>query len=132
MKVTTTHKKISSSILISLTDVIFLLLIFLMLASNFVTHTGISVRLPGSKSGTQQSFQLIEVIYKSPNEIILNNELMDILQFQNTLPTYYVSPEQAVRLMADKETALQEVVSMMDIIRSSGFEKITIAAYKIP
>ncbi len=132
MKITTTQKRISSTYLTSLTDVIFLLLIFLMLASNFITQTGINVRLPGSSSGMAQTFKVIEVIYKPNNEIILNNILMDVNQFKDILPTYYSDKEQAVRLIADKSLSLQEVITVMDIIRNSGFEKITIATYKIP
>lgn len=132
MKVNTTHKRISATYLTSLTDVIFLLMIFLLLASNFVTQTGINVKLPGSSSGMQQTIKVIEVVYKRNNEIILNNILMDLDQFKDILPTYYTSEEQAVRLIADKDITLQDVISIMDIIRNAGFEKITIATYKIP
>lgn len=132
MKVNTTHKRISATYLTSLTDVIFLLMIFLLLASNFITQTGINVKLPGSSSGMQQTIKVIEVVYKRNNEIILNNILMDLDQFKDILPTYYTSEEQAVRLIADKDITLQDVISIMDIIRNTGFEKITIATYKIP
>jgi len=132
MKVNTTHKRISATYLTSLTDVIFLLMIFLLLASNFITQTGINVKLPGSSSGMQQTIKVIEVVYKRNNEIILNNILMDLDQFKDILPTYYTSEEQAVRLIADKDITLQDVISIMDIIRNAGFEKITIATYKIP
>jgi biopolymer transport protein ExbD len=132
MKVNTTHKRISATYLTSLTDVIFLLMIFLLLASNFITQTGINVKLPGSSSGMQQTLKTIEVVYKQNNEIILNNILMDIEQFKDILPTYYTNEDQAVRLIADKNVTLQDVISVMDIIRNSGFEKITIATYKIP
>lgn len=132
MKVNTTHKRISATYLTSLTDVIFLLMIFLLLASNFITQTGINVKLPGSSSGMQQTLKIVEVVYKQNNQIILNNILMDLEQFKDILPTYYNNEEQAVRLIADKDVTLQDVISIMDIIRNSGFEKITIATYKIP
>jgi biopolymer transport protein ExbD len=131
MKVETTNKKISTTYLVSMTDVIFLLLIFLMLASNFITQTGINVRLPGSSSGIQHNLKTIEVVYNKNNQIIMNNILMDVEQFRNILPTYFQSKEQVVRLVADKEVKLQDIISVMDIIRNTGFEKITIATYKI-
>jgi len=132
MKIETTHKKISATYLISMTDVIFLLLIFLMLASNFVTQTGINVRLPGSSSGILQTLKTIEVVYNKDKQLVLNGIQMDIQQFTNILPTYFQNDEQVVRLVADKDVALQDVISIMDIIRKSGFEKITIATFKIP
>lgn len=131
MKIEATNKKISTTYLVSMTDVIFLLLIFLMLASNFITQTGINVRLPGSSSGIQHNLKSIEIVYTKNNQILMNNILMDIEQFQNILPAYYQSKDQVVRLVADKEVKLQDVISIMDIIRNTGFEKITIATYKI-
>jgi len=131
MKVVTTHKRISATYLISLTDVIFLLLIFLMLASNFITQTGINVRLPGSSSGIQHNLKTIEIVYNKDRQIILDGIQMDTEMLKTILPAYFVSNEQVVRLISDKEVTLQEVISIMDIIRNTGFEKITIATFKI-
>ena len=127
MKISPSNKKISVTYLISLTDVIFLLLIFLMLASNFVSQTGITVRLPGSSSSNRLTVKALEIIYIDSQHIRLNGIQMDITQFRVALPAYYQSPEQAVRLMAEKATPLQEIIGMMDILRNTGFEKITIA-----
>lgn len=131
MKLQNSHKRISATYLISLTDVIFLLLIFLMLASNFITQTGINVRLPGSSSGIQHNFKTIEIIYNQDRQIILDNIQMDANMLKTILPAYFVSNEQVVRLISDKEVSLQEVIAIMDIIRNTGFEKITIATFKI-
>ena len=131
MKLKNTHKKISATYLISMTDVIFLLLIFLMLASNFITQTGINVRLPGSSSGVQHNFKTIEIIYNQDRQIILDNIQMDPEMLKTLLPAYFVSEEQVVRLVADKEVSLQEIINIMDIIRTTGFDKITIATFKV-
>lgn len=131
MKVETTHKRISTTVLISLTDVIFLLLIFLMLASNFITQSGINVRLPGSSSGVEQNLRTLEVVYNNRDDIVLNSIKMNLEQFQSDLPYYFKDKEQVVRLISDKGTSLQEVIGIMDIIRNTGFEKITIATIKV-
>lgn len=130
MNISTKKKLISSTLLISLTDVIFLLLIFLMLVSNFVTQTGINVRLPGSSSGTKHLDTLIEIVYINDNEILFDNTKMELSSLKNVLPTYFKSKEQVVKLSADKEMSLQKIIDVMDIIRLSGFEKITIATNK--
>jgi len=131
MKLQNTHKRISATYLISLTDVIFLLLIFLMLASNFITQTGINVRLPGSDSGIQHNFKTLEIVYNQNRQIILDNIQMDAEMLKTVLPAYFVSNEQVVRLISDKEVSLQEIITIMDIIRNTGFEKITIATFKL-
>ncbi len=130
MKITPVNKKISVTYLISLTDVIFLLLIFLMLASNFVSQTGITVKLPGSSSANRLSVKALEIVYISAEDIRLNGIKMDIQVFQKAIPGYYQSEDQTVRLMAEKNTPLQEIIGVMDILRNSGFEKITIATEK--
>lgn len=130
MNISTKKKLISSTLLISLTDVIFLLLIFLMLVSNFVTQTGINVRLPGSSSGTKHLDTLIEIVYINDNEILFDNTKMELSSLKKVLPTYFKSKEQVVKLSADKEMSLQKIIDVMDIIRLSGFEKITIATNK--
>ena len=131
MKIETTHKRISTTILISLTDVIFLLLIFLMLGSNFITQTGINIKLPGSTSGIQQNLRTLEIVYHGSDDILLNNIKMDINQFKSDIPFFFKNKEQVVRLVSDKDTSLQEVINMMDILRNTGFEKITIATVKV-
>jgi len=131
MKVETTHKRMATTLLTSLTDVVFLLLIFITLASNFVIQAGINIRLPGSSSGVKQNFRTLEVVYRDRDTIELNGIKMNLEQFQTDLPLYFKSNEQVVRLISDKATTLQDIIGIMDILRNSGFEKITIATQNI-
>jgi biopolymer transport protein ExbD len=103
-----------------------------MLISNFVTKTGINVRLPGSASGSQQMDKLIEITYLNDNEIVLDNVTMNINNLKLLLPQYYKNKDQVVRLSANKEISLQNIINIMDIIRVSGFDKITIATNRKP
>ncbi len=130
MKIEPSLKKISMTYLISMTDVVFLLIIFLLIASNFVTQTGLPVKLPGSSSGIQQSGEMVDVIYVSPTQITLNGFEMNIVQFQEKLPSLFLSEKQVVRIFSDKTTSVQEIIGMMDIIRNVGFERIFIATEK--
>jgi biopolymer transport protein ExbD len=131
MKFETTHKRMATTLLTSLTDVVFLLLVFITLASNFVIQSGINIHLPGSTSGVKENFRTLEVIYNNKDDIVLNNIKMDLGQFQTDLPFYFKNNDQVVRLISNKDTSLQEIISIMDIHRNSGFEKITIATRKI-
>ena len=131
MKIENKHKRMATTLLTSMTDVVFLLLVFITLASSFVIQSGINIRLPGSSSGVQQNLRTLEVIFTSKDDIVLNNIKMDIVQFQSTIPYYFKSNEQVVRLIADKATSIQDVIGIMDILRNTGFEKITIATQKV-
>ncbi len=127
MKLRISKKTISTSVLISMTDVIFLLLIFLLIASNFSSQTGLPIRLPGSTSAQRQAQQVLHIIYTDDTRIAFLNDNYDINSLGAALQKEFSSKEQVVRLSADKNTELQKVISLMDVIRSAGYERIFIA-----
>jgi len=117
----------SSTMLISMTDVIFLLIIFLLIASNFASQTGLPIKLPGSASAVRQTHQVIHIVYQDSEHIILLGRKISLSDLAMELKNEFQSTEQVVRLSADKETSLQTIITLMDTIRSSGFEKIFVA-----
>ena len=60
----------------SMTDIIFLLLIFFMLTSNFITPSGLPVNLPSSKSSTIV-LQKISVTITKDLRYYINDRLVD-------------------------------------------------------
>ena len=127
MKLGISSKKISTTVLISMTDVIFLLLLFLLIASNFSSQTGLPVKLPGSTSAQRQAHQVIHIVYFDAQRVLLNEAPFNLASLGPALETVYNSQEQVVRLSAEKTTPLQDVISVMDVIRAAGFEKIFVA-----
>jgi biopolymer transport protein ExbD len=99
----------------SLTDIIFLLLIFFLLTSTLVQPNAIKLLLPNSSSQTQAR-QSTAVAINAQNEFFLNNQpvsidnlaylLQENLQGQN---------EPTVVLYADKTVAIEQVVRVMSI-----------------
>ena len=127
MKIAVKSKKISSTLLISMTDVIFLLIIFLLIASNFASQTGLPIKLPGSNSSVRQTHQVVHVIYMDNTQIEFMGKVIPMEALHSELLKAYQSKEQVVRLSADKSTPLQTVITLMDTIRGAGFEKIFVA-----
>lgn len=127
MKLTTSKKKISSTVLISMTDVIFLLIIFLLLSSNFASQTGLPIKLPASTSSQRQAQQVLHVIYESDTSILLLDKRYTLANLEPALKERFVNKDQVVRLSAEKKTELQKVISLMDVIRAAGFERIFVA-----
>lgn len=113
--------------LISMTDVIFLLIIFLLIASNFSSQTGLPVKLPGSASSDRMSNQTLHIVYKDPQNISFDGRNYDLDALEIALKESFVSTEQVVRLSAEKETELQDLINIMDVIRFAGFERIFVA-----
>lgn len=130
MKIKTTHKRVSTTVLISMTDVIFLLLIFLLITSNYSLQTGLPFKLPGSQSAVRQSNQAISIEYNGGKTIIVNGSKIKYTDLYETLKSMYHSDTQTVKILTGKDIAIQTVIDVMDEVRSAGFEKVFIATEK--
>jgi len=127
MKLRLSKQKISSTMLISMTDVIFLLLVFLLIASNFASQTGLPVRLPGSRSSERHTLQTISIKYFSNGQVFYNEMETTLSELQELLKLDYMDSTQMVRISAESDIPLQQIITLMDIIRSTGFERIFVA-----
>ena len=128
MIIKTRKKRISSIGLISFTDVIFLLLIFLLISSNFITHSGIKVDLPGSNSQQNEYNKNISITLTKNNEIFINNEAVGWEELPEVLNRKLIEdPEQVVVVRADETVELKNVVKLLDIAKLSGTNRFFIA-----
>jgi len=128
MIIETKKKRISSIGLISFTDVIFLLLIFLLISSNFITHSGIKVDLPGSNSQQNEFNKNISLTLTKNNEIFINNEIVGWEELPEVLNRKLIDdPEQVVVVRADETVELKNVVRLLDIAKLSGTNRFFIA-----
>ncbi|MGV6831979.1 MAG: ExbD/TolR family protein [bacterium] len=108
----------------SMTDVVFLLLIFFMLASTLVTTNAIDIILPKA-SGKTENKQSISVSIKKDltyyidqkriGESVLENELISLLSNQD---------EPTIVLRAEKSVPVDNVVKVMDIANRNKFKVI--------
>lgn len=108
----------------SMTDVVFLLLIFFMLASTLVTTNAIDIILPKA-SGKTENKQSISVSIKKDltyyidqkriGESVLENELISLLSNQE---------EPTIVLRAEKSVPVDNVVKVMDIANRNKFKVI--------
>ncbi len=127
MKLGISRQKISSTVLISMTDVIFLLLIFLLIASNFAAQTGLPFKLPGSATQERQTRQVLHIQYLSENNIVFMDKTHTLDTLGPALKAEFRNSDQVVRLSAEKTTPLQSVINLMDTVRGAGFERVFVA-----
>ena len=108
----------------SMTDIVFLLLIFFMLASTLVTTSAIDILLPKASGKTENKKSVAVSIKKDltyyidqkrVGESILENELVQLLSSQSQ-PTIVLRAEQSV--------PVQHVVKVMDIANRNKFKVI--------
>lgn len=108
----------------SMTDIVFLLLIFFMLASTLVTTNAIDIILPKASGKTENKKSVSVSIKKDLSyyidqkrvgESILERELVSLLSSQST-PT--------IVLRAEKSVPVDNVVKVMDIANRNKFKVI--------
>lgn len=108
----------------SMTDIVFLLLIFFMIASTLVTTNAIDILLPKASGKTENKKSVAVSIKKNltyyidqkrVGESVLENELLAALSAQEK-PT--------IVLRAEKSVPVENVVKVMDIANRNKFKVI--------
>lgn len=131
MKFETESKLLTAFNYSSLTDIVMLLLIFFLLTSQFVITTGVQVKLPKSEtSETINENQFIVTITKT-NDIYFGSERISLGELADKILKF---PEQQreknLVIKADKEVPIEILIKVIDIAKSSGINKFTIATEK--
>ncbi len=115
----------------SLTDVVFLLMIFFLLTSQFVIQSGVKVKLPGSKINEPSTPSMLVVTLTAAGEVFAGEEKMSIDQLPSALSIMKgTSMEDNLIIRADKSVAVDLVIKVIDAARSSGIDKFTIETEK--
>lgn len=128
MKFSTTNRPLSVFSYSSLTDIVFLLLIFFLLSSSFVLQTGIKVQLPKSATAEQQTQTQIIITVTTDGRIYLNTEQLAVEALGARLaPLVSRDPEKLVIIKADQSVSLQSAVQVMDIAKGVGAQRLLIA-----
>ncbi len=113
----------------SMTDVIFLLLIFFMITSTIVVPNSIKVLLPKSQQQAQAKPITRVTIDKDLNYYVANaNERERVISFDELTPflqmVYTEDPDIFVALYADEEVPYREIVKILDIANQNKFKMV--------
>lgn len=99
----------------SMTDMVFLLLIFFMLTSTLVTTSALDVILPKSKAQTVKK-STVTVTINPKLQLSVNNDIVDVSQLEIAiLEAAANDPEAVIILRADASVPTGETVRVMDI-----------------
>lgn len=101
----------------SMTDLIFLLLIFFMLTSSFVTPSGLPVNLPSSKSSTIE-VQKISVTVTKDLQYFVNDKRVSRSMLEPELKRLMTGGAGSVILHIDKSVASEHLVYVAGIATS--------------
>ena len=114
MNINSKHKANPLFSMSSMTDIIFLLLIFFMLTSSFITPSGLPVNLPSSKS-SNIVIQKISITITKELEYYVNDEKIEIQNLEMILRNELQGKEGLIVLHCDKDVPVEKLVHVAGI-----------------
>jgi len=106
-------------------DITLVLLVIVLATATFITKNEVSVDLPKSSSDTKIPPKSISISIDKNGTIYYGKDRVDIEELSKRLSK--LNPKKdAVTLNADQQSQFQRFVSVIDILKKKGFEKISI------
>jgi biopolymer transport protein ExbD len=114
--------KVSASFsMSSMTDIVFLLLIFFMLTSTLVTTNALDLVLPKSNAQTVKK-QRVSVSINENFEYFIDKEMVELKYLEAQLMEKMTGQDEVVILRVDKSVPLEHAVEVMDIAYRNKFK----------
>jgi len=114
MNLQSKHKVEATFSMSSMTDVVFLLLIFFMLTSSFITPSGLPVNLPSSKT-SEIVLQKVSVTITANGDYYINDKKLNVNQLEGSLRNALSGKEGVVVLHCDKSVPVEHLVKVAGI-----------------
>ena len=123
--------KVPSGTAITLTpliDVVFILLIFFMLASSFIDWRALDLRLAGGSDTTQSAGKALLVVMSPHGVLKVAGQVKSLEQALEAVRTGIAeTPDLSIILRPDPEVTLQEALDLMDNFKAAGAKDIALA-----
>ena len=106
-------------------DIVLVLLVIVLATATFVTNQTIKVDLPSASSKKNQERKSIHIAVDKDGKYFYDKEALSIELIEERLMK--LDPKKdLVSLHMDKESAFQYFVSIIDILKTKGFDNISI------
>lgn len=117
--------------LTSLIDIVFLLLIYFLLTTNFLVEEGIKVKLPQAKAAAPQTEEVITVYVDQEGRSYIGTEEFSLAALFERLKSMIGTREdKLVVVRADRAVILNKAVKVMDIAKAAGAGRLCLATEK--
>jgi biopolymer transport protein ExbD len=126
-------KQLSREInLVPLINVIFILLIFFLLAGSIQKFEIIEVSLPVADSGKVLDEGHIVIVLGHYDEVLLNDDLihLDVLQ-EEVVRLLKNNPRKIISLKADARLEAKRVIDVMNLLRDAGGQNLSIVTQSV-
>ena len=115
----------------SLIDIIFMLLIYFLLTTNFMVDEGIKIKLPQAKAAAPQAEAVITVTVDIQGRAIIGEKAVPLNQLFDILKDKIGAREnKLVVIRADRAVILNKAVKVMDIAKAAGAGRLCLATEK--
>jgi len=117
--------------LTSLIDIVFLLLIYFLLTTNFMVEEGIKIKLPQAKASAPQTEEVITVYVDKLGKAFLGNREVSYARlFDDLRELIKGRKNKLIVVRADRAVILNKAVKVMDIAKAAGAERLCLATEK--
>ena len=117
--------------LTSLIDIVFLLLIYFLLTTNFLVEEGIKIKLPQAKASAPQTEEVITVYVDEEGRAYLGSEEVQLAALFDRLQKMIGKAEdKLVVIRADRAVILNKAVKVMDVAKAAGAGRLCLATEK--
>ena len=127
-------KRLRYSVKMQLTpliDIVFLLLIYFLLTTNFMVDEGINIKLPQAKATMPQKKQeIIVYVDKYGKTYLEKNQIPLEVLFEKLRSKINRRDNELVVIKADRELIINKVVKVMDICKAAGAGRLCLATEK--
>lgn len=118
-------KELISINITPLIDIVFLLLIFFMLATSFIQKSTIEVNLSSETSQSIEKENVITIILKKDGNISLNTKLIDLVNIKKEITKKLEQNSNYIFLIkCHKKVEVQKIIRLIEEIRLAGTNKI--------
>lgn len=117
--------------LTSLIDIVFMLLIYFLLTTNFMVDEGISIKLPQAKAAAPQTQQEIMIQVDHEGRVYIKNQEIPMADlFKQLKEMIGGEKNKLVVVKADRTLMLNKAVKVMDLAKAAGAGRLCLATEK--
>ena len=119
-------RKILKVNIIPLIDIIFLMLVFFMLATNFTKNNEVSFSVSNQKQvSNQQNKDLLMILYLKDNKIFFEDKIIKLKDLEDKyFENWNTQNFDKIVILNDKNSSIQILINLMDLIKKNQIKSV--------
>lgn len=109
-----------------LIDIVFLLLVFFLLTTQFIEEDGIGVKLPSSNSVNTRDRDEVAIVITQKGDLFVQGQRLPLANLTAKLEEV-LGADTTVVVRGDRDVALQTLVSVMEKAKQAGAARLVVA-----